>query len=126
MHAYCLGTAITKFMVHFYRNDSTDLRAMSYEGIEIKACRFTRGSVKDRIHINKANGQTSIDMFNIMALQLMPRHFQNDIESHETTILTGIDACLKHLGIRHLITDKDIRDFMFDYNFIDTVHKLDL
>jgi hypothetical protein len=119
----CLGSAIAKFMMKYYNDNN--LRAMSYEGIEIKAFRFVKGN---RAHVQKVNCPVAdgVDIFNVMALQLMPRHFQEDIEAHEQEIFAGIDTCLKHLGIRHLVTNSDIYDLVFDYKFADTAIKLDV
>jgi len=118
---YPFSIRAANFLIRYYRD--TDLRAMSYEGIEITVKTILDD---DRDHVAYVNSPMAdgVDLTNVMAIQLMPRGFLRNTDRYEKHIVKAIDAVLVHLQVRDRITDQDIQDLVFNWEYARVVVKL--
>ena len=123
-NAHCrdiLSIGAAKFLIRYYRD--SDLRAMSYEGVELTVQTILDD---DRDHVAYVNSPMAdgVDLTDIMALQLMPKRFLNDTDRYESEIVKGILAVLKYLDLDDLITWQDIQDLVWNWKYQGVVYKL--
>jgi hypothetical protein len=122
-HQYQPSFAVraANFLIHYYQE--RDLRAMSYEGVELTV-QTILDEDRDQVALANSPMADGVDLTNIMAIQLMPRRFLNDTDRFEKHIIKAIIAVLTHLRVRHLITDQDIQDLVFNWEYSGVVVKL--